>query len=522
MITGAMYWAENSSGQFSRVARCTGQARAQPCLSTQSKLQSVVTLWASTRVSAFGLSPSREAPVIRLDCYRTSLAPSTTKRVRALSCLLLLCAAGGLGAEPAAVNSERWPDAVVESVAPDGTKQISRHFDVPQADRQKYVLLDDPSVSSGWPNGIVRWKYNDAGRSASLVGAATAAAAIATVQAAQAKWSAVCNVQFIYEGTTTSVPTPTTMAAGDGVSAVGWTLLSGNTTGIAGIRNAGAAFPIPIVEGDIVFNNNGSFNYDLDVTALHETGHLLGIAHSDVSNVVMSGPPLTGYVSLSTLQPDDIAACVQMYGPPVLTSRTITGTITNGGAVTGVTFCARPSVGVTCSPSDAAGYRCTVPNGWAGTLHSRSVLNKRIPAQIFSAVTADTTRNVTALSGVPSCNLDVDDNGLIEADIDGVAIMRRMMGFSSTAFAGLSGSCAANTTDTAISNATSVATNYNVTGASAVRPTTDGAVILRAMRGLTGSAVTNSLGLAASGATRTDWTADLRNFINTTCGSDFQ
>ena len=74
----------------------------------------------------------------------------------------------------------------------------------------------------------------------------------------------------------------------------------------------------------------------------------------------------------------------------------------------------------------------------------------------------------------------------------------------------------------AIFNATTPST-YNVTGGSVIpRPGTDGLVILRAMRGLTGTAVTNGLGLAASGATRTDWAASLRNYINTTCGSNFQ
>lgn len=460
--------------------------------------------------------------MIQLDCYRTTLALATAKRARCLSAFLLVCAAGGLGAQPALIDTERSPDAVVESVAPNGTRQISRHFDLPHADRQKYVLLDDPSVSSGWPNGIVRWKYNDAGRKAALVGAATAAAAIATVQAAQAKWSAVCNVQFIYEGTTTSVPTPTNMNARDGVSAVGWTLLSGGTTGIAGIANAGPAFPIPIVEGDIVFNNTSLFDYDLDVTAVHETGHLLGIDHSDVSNVVMSGPPLTAYAPVSTLQPDDIAACVRLYGPPVLTSLTITGTVNNGvSALAGVTFCAQPATGVSCTASGAAGaYGCTVPNGWTGVLHAPGPTGLRIKPQSFSNVTANLSGQNPVVQAIGACNLDVDNNGLIEPATDGVAILRRMLGFNASGFAGLSGSCAANTDPVALFNATSG--NYNATGGPAARPGTDGLVIMRAMRGLTGTAVTAGLGLGNEpGASNTTWNSIRNNFLNTTCGADF-
>ena len=200
---------------------------------------------------------------------------------------------------------------------------------------------------------------------------------------------------------------------------------------------------------------------------------------------------------------------------------TISGTISNGLAISGVTFCARPSAGVTCSASGATGaYTCTVPAGWAGLLHSPSVAGNRIPAQIFAAVNVNTTRNVTGISGTPACNLDVDNNGLIEAATDGVAILRRVLGTTSSGYAGLSGACAANVTSAAIFNATN--SNYNVTGGAETRPGTDGLVLLRAMRGLTGTAVTDGLGLTAeSGASNTTWTNIRNNFLNTTCGANF-
>ncbi len=200
---------------------------------------------------------------------------------------------------------------------------------------------------------------------------------------------------------------------------------------------------------------------------------------------------------------------------------TISGTISSGTGVAGVTFCARPATGVNCTASNGAGvYSCTVPTGWAGTLHSPSVAGNRIPAQVFAAVSANTTRNVTAITGTPSCNLDVDNNGLFEPATDGMAILRRMLGANSAAFSGLSGTCATNTTATAIFNATSSISGYNVTGGTPTRPSTDGLVILRAMRGLTNTAVTDGLGLAASGAIRTDWNT-LRTYMNSTCGANF-
>ena len=458
----------------------------------------------------------------RIERRNASPTPTMTKLAAWLAYFALLSCASIVGAKPISADSDYQPDGSVASLAPDGTWRVFRQFDTPQTDRQKYVLFDDPSVLAGWTNGVVRWKYNDAGRNASLSGAGTAAAAIATIQAAQAKWSAACNVQFIYEGTTTSVPTPTNMAARDGVSAIGWTLLSGNTTGIAGVGYAGAALPLPIVEGDIVFNNNSSFNYDLDVTALHETGHLLGLDHSDVSNVVMSGPPLTSYVSLSTLQPDDIAGCVRLYGAPVVTTRSISGTVINGASpLANVTFCAQPATGVICTASSGVGaYSCTVPNGWSGLLHAPGPVGLRIKPQSFSNVTANLSGQNPVVQAIGACNLDVDNNGLIEPATDGVAILRRMLGANSAGFSGLSGTCAANTTSAAIFNATT--SNYNATGGSVTRPGTDGLVILRAMQGLTGTAVTNGLGLAfESGATNTTWSTIRTNFLNSTCGANF-
>ena len=54
-------------------------------------------------------------------------------------------------------------------------------------------------------------------------------------------------------------------------------------------------------------------------TALHEVGHSLGIKHSDVHNVVLSGQPTTPYSDQpgrDVLQPDDIAAAQALFGPP--------------------------------------------------------------------------------------------------------------------------------------------------------------------------------------------------------------
>ena len=86
------------------------------------------------------------------------------------------------------------------------------------------------------------------------------------------------------------------------------------------------------VKSAIGFDTAESWNdtnfYDI---ALHEVGHAIGIHHSDLSGVVMSGPPRTPYHNepgRNELQPDDIAAAQALWGvTPSGPSRTLTGTV---------------------------------------------------------------------------------------------------------------------------------------------------------------------------------------------------
>ena len=241
------------------------------------------------------------------------------------------------------------------------------------------------------------------------------------------------------------------------------------------------------------------------------TGDVLGVASSNSASSADAAATLNfTRVSVSNFRATAVSPSV-----------TISGTISNGSPLANITFCARPSSGVTCTASSGAGaYSCTVPNGWTGLLHAPGPVGLRIKPQSFTNVTANLSGQNPVVQSIGACNLDVDNNGLIEPATDGVAILRRMLGTSSSGFGGLSGTCAVNTTSAAIFNAT--AGNYNATGGAATRPGTDGLVIMRAMQGLTGTAVTNGLGLSAeSGATNTTWANIRSNFLNTTCGADF-
>ena len=450
----------------------------------------------------------------------STLRSSVTRRRFALWLVLWsgVAALRFADAQPLRVVDQATPTEVPAAASGGRSKDFSVTIRGATGDTSKFLTYG----WLGFAGGTVHWQCNDAGRSAAI--AATQTDAINSIQTGMARWSAACNVTFVFDGVTTtrtpSLEQPN--ASFDGFNVAGWRTLPGTQTGVTVVSASGPgpAGPFTLDEADIALNN--AYDPVFAQTILHEVGHMIGIDHSDINNVVMSGPPTSVYGNQGVLQPDDINACISLYGPPVTTARTITGTVSNGASpLVAVTFCARPATGVTCTASSGTGaYSCTVPNGWSGLLHAPGPAGLRIKPQSFSNVTASLSGQNPVVQAIGACNLDVDNNGLIEPATDGVAILRRMLGSSSTGFSGLSGTCAANTTSVAVFNAT--AGNYNATGGPLTRPGTDGLVILRAVQGLTGTAVTNGLGLPSeSGATNTTWATIRNNFLNTACGADF-
>lgn len=301
-----------------------------------------------------------------------------------------------------------------------------------------------------------------------------------------------------------------------------------------GATNYGFGYIIPATSpsvGDIMSYSQRGVNCFSSPTVFRQ-GPVSGLSGGSCGFTPASGDVL-GVPSSNASSSADAAAALNFTRVAISNFRTpaaspaISGVISNGGGIAGVTFCARPAAGVTCTASNASGaYSCTVPSGWTGLLHSPMVAGNRIPVQVFSSgITGATTRNVTAKTSASfSCNLDIDNNGLFEPAIDGVAMLRRMYGFGQNTMAGLSGTCAQNTSTSALFAAANPA-NFNVTGGALVTPATDGLVLLRVMQGSSGASVTNGVGLTAeSGATRTIWgtggDGQIRAWLNSACGTD--
>ena len=125
--------------------------------------------------------------------------------------------------------------------------------------------------------------------------------------------------------------------------------------------------------------------------------------------------------------------------------------------------------------------------------------------------------------GGASCNLDIDGDGLLTVT-DALIATRYLLGLRGAALAqGISfDACATNTSVAGLNNAaTALATGatpspLDIDGDGAARATTDGALLIRAMFGLTGTAATAGVTAPAPGASRPTW-SDARVYLNNTC-----
>ncbi|MFN3629246.1 MAG: hypothetical protein ACK4XK_04170 [Casimicrobiaceae bacterium] len=117
-----------------------------------------------------------------------------------------------------------------------------------------------------------------------------------------------------------------------------------------------------------------------------------------------------------------------------------------------------------------------------------------------------TARLVSSLS----CTLDVDNNGLIEAQIDGQAIIRHLFGISPASSAVMSGPCAQRVT--ASEQASFLASqNFDFDGGG-LSPAREGLVLLRLMLGVPGTQAVIGTGYS--------WSA-IQSQINSACGTAF-
>ena len=175
---------------------------------------------------------------------------------------------------------------------------------------------------SGWTNKAVRWRYNDTNRPAAV--SASLLATTASIRAAMDKWSAVCAVTFVYDGTTTNGASLAAGGTRDAINAITWGTPGSGVAALTYLATSSSSAGVAtLAEADMVISiAQGSSG--LDAVLLHEVGHMLGLKHSNVENAVMSGPntapdPSTTYTQIAALAADDIAGCRSLYGAPAAT-----------------------------------------------------------------------------------------------------------------------------------------------------------------------------------------------------------
>jgi chitodextrinase len=191
----------------------------------------------------------------------------------------------------------------------------TRVYDDPESD--KWVPFNGlPNVNVIRHGGrTMTWVYNDANRPGTI----SQAAVLAQINASMAKWTAVCNISFVFNPANTTAPFSLTAASpgSDGVNVIGW-VATGISAPTTGITNVSFSVPDGII-GDAEIRLNAAYSATvsaIDATLTHEIGHAIGLDHSDFSTQVMSGPPLTSYTGLTALQSDDITGCQALYGAP--------------------------------------------------------------------------------------------------------------------------------------------------------------------------------------------------------------
>jgi len=164
--------------------------------------------------------------------------------------------------------------------------------------------------------GSIDWSYNDAGRPGTL----PKSIVIDELQSSTAKWTNACGVVYNYLGET-SVAMGASGSGNpyDSVNVVGWGAIAPGVTGQTTTYGNNVLLDSDVVLDPSNLTTLGALTY----TAVHEFGHMLGLAHSNVENQVMSGPagsgnpgvPATTYTGQGNPQPDDVQGCICLYGP---------------------------------------------------------------------------------------------------------------------------------------------------------------------------------------------------------------
>ena len=120
----------------------------------------------------------------------------------------------------------------------------------------------------------------------------------------------------------------------------------------------------------------------------------------------------------------------------------------------------------------------------------------------------------------PACSLDADGSGTNQALVDGILIIRNMLSFMGGPFtSGITFPGSATRTTEAAIKGFLATQNYDLDGDGTQQALVDGILLIRLMLGVSDPMLLEGITLG-TGATRTT-AAAIRNYVNTTCGTSY-
>lgn len=123
-------------------------------------------------------------------------------------------------------------------------------------------------------------------------------------------------------------------------------------------------------------------------------------------------------------------------------------------------------------------------------------------------------------AAAPACNLDVDGSTTRQALVDGVLIVRSMLGVSGAAYtSGITFPGAATRTTESAVKAFIATNNYDIDGSGTQQALVDGVILTRLMLGIPDSTLLNGVTLPGSATFTT--AAAIRANVNSKCGTSF-
>ncbi len=183
-----------------------------------------------------------------------------------------------------------------------------------------------------------------------------------------------------------------------------------------------------------------------------------------------------------------------------------------GGSLTASTIQAISGSSVSFAALPNAGNSVLSVSGCGATFSGNTITT--------APVTANCTVTVTFGITPAPCTLDIDNDGAVLPTTDALLILRRMLTLSNEGLRGNAYNPLGLRTDAAqmaaLIDPMITTKTLDIDGNGLVTPATDGLLLLRALLGFGGTAVTNGA-LGTGTKTRGDWAA-IRQYLSTTCG----